>query len=296
MKILTLNTHSLQEENYWLKLACFLDIIVRERPDIVALQEVNQTISAPLIDPVRLNNMVPVPGNEIPVRWDNHAAEVAYRLGRAGVPCSWTWLPIKVGYGKYDEGVALLSLSGKITQVDSFRISRSDNYHNWKTRKVLGVRIEGREDWFYTAHMGWWGDEDEPFLMQWGRLDTRLAEKKELAPVWLLGDFNSPAEVRNEGYDCIRKFGWQDTYLLADKKDSGITVEGVIDGWRDKLDPSAKANGMRIDHIWCSQTVPIRRSHVKFNGKNGPQVSDHFGVLVETGPEEESSLKEVCNL
>ena len=283
MKILTLNTHSLQEENYWLKLVCFLDAVVRERPDVIALQEVNQTISSPLIDAARLEDMVPVPGCEIPVRWDNHAAEVAFRLRRAGIPCSWTWLPIKVGYGKYDEGVALFSLNRKITQVDSFRISGCSDYQNWRTRKMLGVRLKGLDDWFYTVHMGWWGDEQEPFQKQWERLEAGLASKRAEAPVWLMGDFNGPAEVRAEGYDCIRASGWQDTYLMARKKDSGITVEGAIDGWRDQLAPDA--TGMRIDHIWCSCPQKVESSVVKFNGKNGPQVSDHYGILIQTGPE-----------
>ena len=282
MKILTLNTHSLQESDYRLKLNCFIDTVVREHPDVIALQEVNQTRSAPEVDVKKLEGMVTVPENDIPVRWDNHAAEVAHCLRKAGIANSWTWLPIKIGYGKYDEGVALFSLKGKIAQVDSFRISSCCQYHNWKTRKVLGVRIEGRNDWFYTVHMGWWGDEEEPFLMQWGHLNTRLSEKKELAPVWLLGDFNSPAEVRGEGYDCIRSFGWQDTYLLAREKDSGITVEGAIDGWRDKLDDPTSVTGMRIDHIWCSHPVSVLRSSVRFNGKKDLQVSDHYGVLIET--------------
>lgn len=282
MKILTLNTHSLLEEDYRLKLNCFIDTVVREQPDVIALQEVNQTISAPEVDKEKLEGLVPVSGNDVPVRWDNHAAEVAHCLRKAGIASSWTWMPIKVGYGKYDEGVALFSLRRKITQVDSFRISSCQQYHNWKTRKVLGIRIEGRDDWFYTVHMGWWGDEEEPFRMQWGCLDAKLSEKKELAPVWLLGDFNSPAEVRGEGYDCIRSFGWQDTYLLAQEKDSGITVEGAIDGWRDKLDDPSSVTGMRIDHIWCSQKVPVSYSCVLFNGKCGPQVSDHFAVMIET--------------
>ena len=282
MKILTLNTHSLQEADYQLKLNCFIDTVVREQPDVIALQEVNQTMSAPEASSEMLSGMVPVPGNDVPVRWDNHAAAVARALHKAGFACSWTWLPIKVGYGKYDEGVALFSLNRKITQVDSFRISSSRQYHNWKTRKVLGVRVEGRDDWFYTVHMGWWGDEEEPFLMQWGRLDAKLSEKKELAPVWLLGDFNSPAEVRGEGYDCIRSFDWQDTYLLAEEKDNGITVEGAIDGWRDKLDDPTSVSGMRIDHIWCSRSVDVLRSNVRFNGKKDLQVSDHYGVLIET--------------
>ena len=49
MKILTLNTHSLQEENYADKLNRFVEGILKEKPDIIAMQEVNQTANAELI-------------------------------------------------------------------------------------------------------------------------------------------------------------------------------------------------------------------------------------------------------
>ena len=49
MKILTINTHSLQEENYEQKLCWFVESILKERPDIIAMQEVNQTADAPLM-------------------------------------------------------------------------------------------------------------------------------------------------------------------------------------------------------------------------------------------------------
>ena len=281
MKILTLNTHSLQEENYHQKLAWFVEQILHKRPDLIALQEVNQTISAPEADTSHLIGMASVPGCGIPVRWDNHAAEIAYRLRQAGVECSWTWLPIKVGYDKYDEGLAILSLGPKIAQTEAFPISEIQDYRNWRTRKVLGVRLEGMKDWFYTVHMGWWNDPVESFQGQWQKLSQALAAKKAESPVWLLGDFNSPAEVHGEGYDHIRAAGWYDTYHLAKTKGNGYTVEGVIDGWRDKLNGTEPA-GMRIDHIWCSRKVPVSYSHVLFNGKCGPQVSDHFAVLIET--------------
>jgi len=41
MKLLTLNTHSIIEENYEQKFKIFVDEIYKERPDIIALQEVN---------------------------------------------------------------------------------------------------------------------------------------------------------------------------------------------------------------------------------------------------------------
>ena len=48
MKLLTLNTHSLLEKNYLQKLDQFVDTIIKEQPDILSLQEVNQSITAPL--------------------------------------------------------------------------------------------------------------------------------------------------------------------------------------------------------------------------------------------------------
>ena len=84
----------------------------------------------------------------------------------------------------------------------------------------------------------------------------------------------------DESYHLIASSGWTDTYRVAERKDSGITVPGVIDGWRDKL--PADAEGMRLDYIWCSRRAEISSSRVVFNGTNEPIVSDHFGVLIET--------------
>lgn len=281
MKLLTINTHSLQEENYPHKLEEFIDVIFKERPDIVAMQEVNQTMDAPLAGKPLLTGYVPCKENNIPIREDNHAAQAAFRFHFAGLPCSWTWIPAKIGYGKYDEGMAIFSFTDKITETDSFYISKSRDYNNWKTRKVLGIRTAGDDSWYYTVHMGWWQDEEEPFRSQWREFDSFLFDKRERATVWLMGDFNSPAEVREQGYDYITHSFWYDTYLLADEKDDGITVEGVIDGWRNLIENPASLKGMRIDHIWCSEPKEVRSSKVIFNRKNGPVISDHFGVMIE---------------
>ena len=281
MKLLTLNTHSLQEENYAEKLEWFIDRILTEQPDVIAMQEVNQTISAPKAPPHMHRGLMQL-SHGVPLREDNHAAVIAKRLHAVGIPVSWAWQPIKIGYGKYDEGLAILCLNHKIRHAEAFRISSVDEYTNWKTRKVLGVQLEDMDDWFYTVHMGWWNDSEEPFRHQWKTLSRMLFEKQKKAPVWLMGDFNGPAEVRRESYDLIDRSGWQDTYLLAREKDGGMTVRGVIDGWRDKIAEPEKLEGMRIDQIWCSRSVPVLSSKVIFNGENGPVVSDHFGIEIET--------------
>lgn len=282
MKLLTINTHSLQEVNYRQKLTWFVETVRKEMPDIIAMQEVNQSVSAPLAGPELLDGYSPCPDCKVPIRQDNHAANAARLLAQAGLTYFWTWVPAKIGYGKYDEGLALLSLRDPISEIDSFYISQIRDYQNWRTRKVLGIRTTNRKDWFYTVHMGWWQDEQEPFLAQWQLMERELAARKKLYPTWLMGDFNSPAEVLGQGYDCIRSSGWQDSYTMARKNDEGLTVAGVIDGWREYLKDADKVSGMRIDHIWCSKELPIKSSRVIFNGKKEPIISDHFGVLVET--------------
>ncbi len=279
MKLLTLNTHSLLEDDYEQKLGQFTETVCREKPDLIALQEVNQTAGAPQAGQEMLEGWFPCPGSDIPIREDNHAAQVAMRLRRAGVPCAWTWVSAKIGYGKYDEGMAFLCIGREIAEAEAFYISGCQDYGNWKTRKALGIRAGGCDDWFYTVHMGWWQDEDEPFERQWRRLNDALEQKKQDGTVWLLGDFNSPAQFHGQGYDCIRSDGWQDTYQLAGQKDSGITVEGCIDGWRQEGQEAA--DEMRLDYIWCSRPAAVLSSNVIFNGQNGPKVSDHFGILAK---------------
>lgn len=288
MRLLTLNTHSLVEKEYEQKLQSFVQAIVRLQPDVIALQEVNQTspigklgseAANPLTEAQTIGRFVSGQEQQ-PITADNHVARVAAMLRSQGVKYEWTWLPMKLGYSTYDEGMAILSKK-PIAQVDVKRLTKTSEYTDWRCRYLLGIQLKGSTDWFYATHLGWWQDEVEPFKDQWQRLELYLKEKKQAGRVFLLGDFNSPAEVRREGYDLIETNGWFDTYKLATVKDDGYTVEGIIDGWRDKLPPDADGMGMRIDQIWCSSKVQVKSSQVRFNGGNEAVVSDHFGILVE---------------
>lgn len=287
MKLLTLNTHSLQEEHYAQKLEQFVEVVLQLQPDIIAMQEVNQSISAPYADTQLLEGFFPCSAKPAGIRMDNHAAQLAARLRAGGLDCSWTWVCAKIGYDKYDEGLALFSLNHPLITAEAFYISGCRDYRNWKTRKALGICIDGCTDWFFTVHMGWWQDEEEPFAAQWERLDGALSSKKDTASkIWLMGDFNSPAEFSGQGYDYIVNSGWYDTYQLAQTRDNGITVRGCIDGWRSFTESETMPDGMRMNHIWCSKPVSVQSSSVIFNGVNGPEVSDHFGVLVTSkGPD-----------
>ena len=214
----------------------------------------------------------PCPGNTVLLKADNHAAAVAKMLEARGVHYYWSWLPAKVGYDKYDEGAAVFSRA-PITDAENLLLSQINDYNNWKTRRTLGVCAG--DVWYYTVHLGWWKDEVEPFAPQWEKLSKAAGAKKT---AFLLGDFNSEADVRGEGYDLVLGSGWQDTYRLAQQRDDGYTVVEAIDGWRDAPDAAAKK---RIDQIWCSKAVAVKSSRVVFGGLQEPQVSDHAGVMIE---------------
>lgn len=279
MKLLTLNTHSLVEENYSSKLEHFTDAIAKIQPDIIALQEVNQSISSPKAD-TDLFGYVPCV-KDVVIREDNHILQTIRRLSEKNIHYYWTYLPIKKGYDKYCEGIAVMSKS-RIIQTMPLTVSKTDDKDKWKTRRIIGVRTEAYpKDWFFSVHFGWWKDDEEPFCFQWNKTCESLGNYEY---VWLMGDFNNPAHIRKEGYDLMKNSDWYDTFCLAKEKDSGVTVEKVIDGWREE---SRSLKGMRIDQIWCNFKPSVKSSRVIFNGKNGAVVSDHYGVIAECERSEE---------
>lgn len=275
MKLLTLNTHSLAEPDYEKKLRFFGDLVIRERPAVMALQEVNQTISSPPLKAVPPESGYrPCGGFDGPIRQDNHAWNLARILREGGLFYHWTWIPAKLGYDIYEEGLALFSLE-PIEDTEQFFISQSQSFTNWKTRRIAGIQAGGQ--WFYSVHMGWWADEEEPFACHWDRVREGLKRHLDRGTtVWIMGDFNSPDDKTGQGYDYVKASGWLDTYDLAEEKDRGITVGQVIDGWRQE---GRQQPGMRIDYIWCGHKVPVQKSEVICDGEKDPVVSDHYGVM-----------------
>lgn len=67
----------------------------------------------------------------------------------------------------------------------------------------------------------------------------------------------------------------------VEQKDSGVTVEEEIDGWRDGEGGGAVKAAKRLDYIFCNTQKKVKSSKVVCNGKNYPVVSDHYGVMIE---------------
>lgn len=268
MKFLTLNTHSWMEEDPLIKLNNLCDAITRYSFDVIALQEVNQLMTSPTVDQSLLVTFSPT-NNEHPIKEDNFAFLLQQELQKNGLEYYWTWEPSHIGYDRYDEGVAVLSLK-PIQETRSFFASKNTAYTDYKSRKVIGIKSENQ--WFFNLHLGWWQDEHDSFPGQWEKCTALFDTLK--GPIFLLGDFNNPAHIRHEGYELVTQ-NWFDTYHLAEQKDNGFTVAEAIDGWAENQ------SGLRIDYIFANQPVKTTSSQVIFNNINEPIVSDHFGVVVE---------------
>jgi len=271
MKLLTLNTHSLMGEDFERRAERFVAALLREAPDVIALQEVNQRQNAPLLRETPSGFVEAWEG--IPLREDLYALWLVRRLAEGGLFYHWSWIPVKLGYGQYEEGLALLCRR-PIGEARSFLLSRDRAFEDWKRREALMVRPRETSVWFCNLHTGWWDDGEEPFAEQWERL---LPHLRRGGTVFLMGDLNNPAEVRGEGYDRVRADGFYDTYLLAESRRGGGTAGSGIDGWRGRF-PLGMT--VRIDQIWCDRPCPVITYRTVFDGVEYERVSDHFGVMV----------------
>lgn len=260
MKLLTLNCHSWQEDNQHEKIKTIAETIASNDYDVIALQEVSQHIDSPIVHGA--------------IREDNFALLLVEELRKLGAPdYTFTWDFSHIGYDVYEEGLAILT-KHKIEEEYSFFITRNQDQSYWKTRKIVGAKINVNEQpvSFYSCHLGWWHDEEEPFIDQ---ADSLLDQVKKDVPFFLMGDFNNAAAVPGEGYEYLLKKGLFDTYELAADKDAGVTIAGEIAGWENNK------QDLRIDLILAGQLVDTKYSRVIFNRENKPVVSDHYGVEVE---------------
>lgn len=260
MKLLTLNCHAWHEENQLEKIGYLAEAIQEQGYDVIALQEVNQSIGAPLVH----KN----------IKRDNYAAVLLQQLEQLGVAdYSLIWDFSHFSLGKFEEGLAILTKHPVIKE-HSFFVSKIQDPDRWISRKIIGAQIDfhGQPISFYSCHTGWWHDQEEPFQYQADALYDQINKDRLF---FLLGDFNNNASLAGEGYEYLINKGLYDSYALAKEKDAGITVKGKIMGWSDNKED------LRIDLILMSAPLSVVSSKVVFNNENRPVVSDHFGVEVE---------------
>ncbi|WNS45260.1 endonuclease/exonuclease/phosphatase family protein [Paenibacillus sp. MMS20-IR301] len=271
MKLLTLNTHSWMEEEQLAKITGLARYINAEQFDVIALQEVNQSMNTELLPAAELERYYVAEEHTV-IRQDNYACVL---LGQLDQPYYWTWIPTHTGFSQYDEGLAILSRT-PIEGAFAEYVSHMRDYSNYRTRKILGIQttIGDKLITFVNGHFNWWDDEQEPFKGQWELTEDKLAPYMG-QPLFIMGDFNNVAEVRGQGYDYILRYGWNDLYVSTLHKDDGATVVKAIGGWAGNSEP------LRIDYIFANHQVEAVSVRVALNGTNGPVVSDHYGVAAE---------------
>lgn len=261
MKLLTLNTHSWREENQQQKITALAKAIVEGKYDVIAFQEVNQRVEAAVVD-------------ENGLKEDNFMLAVKAEVEKLGGPVyEGCWKMSKVVRGEFEEGSSIMSRY-PITAVDCFPVTQNTSIEELKTRRIIkaSINYKGKIVDIYSCHLGWWHDEIEPFEYQIQQFTNHIDSSRFAL---FMGDFNNNANIREEGYDYLLAQGFKDTYTAAQEKDSGITVQGEISGWK------GNEGGLRIDLILTNQPVEVKTSRVIFNGINKAVVSDHYGVEAE---------------
>ena len=285
MKILSLNTHSLVDTDAYQSADVLASFIEAERPDVICLQEVNQPREAPLADTLR-RPPIPTKSDEIffvPYKMGNFLLTLLDMLSLRGIDYNACWLPIKIGYGRYDEGLALLSFY-PLCDIRGHLISKTNSYESFRRRMCLMARIDALGVTVCNIHTSRFDDDDEPFLRQWTNIKKHCPSDRHI----IAGDFNCPAEEKCGGYAKILEDGYFDLYRLARSKVGYATVKGNIDGWQD----GKKDNDSRIDFIFSSAPFPGKRIEFRtvLNGTDLPAISDHFGIYAKISNSKEISL------
>lgn len=280
MKLLTLNTHS-RPESCQSSVSILAEWILSHTPDVIALQEVNQSADAEETDSAALQKtgFLPIAQSEVAIKQDNYALALSEALLAGGRAYRWCYLPIKRGYDRYDEGLALF-FRGEAAKIVTVPLSATQAYTDWRRRMALGVRLGAC--WFYSLHTSRYDDPKEPFLPQWQRLRAHL---QGIERVFLMGDFNCPADRSGEGYDRMIADGFRDTFTAAQLTQGYRTTDGSIDGWRD----TTTAYPQRMDFILTNHPcLGVFRCETVFDGQRGEIISDHYGVFCHVGEEDGS--------
>lgn len=276
MRFLTLNTHSWCEIHQIDKIRTLAQFIVDQQVDVIALQEVNQLTSTPVVEhPLHFRG-----GAGIPVREDNYALLLVRALEALGARYEWTLTEAHLGWERYDECVAVLSRM-PIRGIRLIDMSPDYTYFQVQRRAAQAALIETPSGsfWCATTHMSWWDFDGEPlFAQEFTRLSQALAECAETAPVLLGGDFNSAAHLPDEGYAFVTSTGLIDTRAIAKHTKGENTVHREIAGWEGSSDAK------RIDFVFTDRLVDVASHEVVFRDNSPEAISDHSGLLLEIDP------------
>jgi maltose 6'-phosphate phosphatase len=265
LKILTLNLHCFQEDDQDAKFSQIARAIDDLDIDLVCLQEVGEN------------------WNEGRGDWDSNAARIIRDRLKKHYHLHTDWS--HVGFGRYREGVAVLSRYDFRT-TDSGYVSSSHDVHSIDARKVVMVQVDvpymGVVNVF-SAHLSW---PSGGFLEQFERLRGWANQKHapHLAATFLCGDFNIKAG--SEGYQAVvHTREYEDQFLAVTSRD---LFETVFRRQTPNIDRHLARDG-RIDYVFMRSNgnlCAVAAEELFTQRDQYGRVSDHVGYCVEFEPPE----------
>lgn len=198
MKIMTQNADVLLRGANGQKIRHLAEKIIRENITLIAMQNVAQSLDAAPISSEMWEG-APLEEGMPDIRLDNAAAILAQALKQCGKVCSWIWFSDNKTDGPQKKGSAFLSVGRRIRCVDRFAVGMT-------FQPVLGVQLEGMDDWFYQLPMH--NGSKDRFLSQWKLVNCCIAGKRLCSPVWLIGDLDRSVERTQTYYDSLIAGGW----------------------------------------------------------------------------------------
>lgn len=258
MKILTLNVHCGKELANPNVYNAFLHKIKKEEIDLLLLQEVTQSLSAPIVS----NHY------QEAIREDNFAHKLSEDLSREDNTWDYFYSASHIGFDVFEEGLAIISrLPFHTLKVDY--VSRSQSMEFWKSRKVISIRLNDYPITIATGHFGWQEDDEEPFEEQWKRTLSILDENTLIG-----GDFNN--EPASKSYQQIIESGFTD---LHESNDDNATFYADVSQASIEKDNVGKC----IDYLFTnSDKIKVKASKRIFaKDIDALRVSDHCGILID---------------
>ncbi len=163
MKLLTINVHAWLEERQDEKLDVLAQTIAEKAYDVIALQEVNQLITADLVTK--------------DLKADNYGLILLEKLRALGqFDYSYYWSNSHIGYDKYEEGIAFLTKL-PVYEVDPFYCSQNKSVDSILSRKIMGLTVFYQDQLIdlYSCHINLPGVKRKTSLITFVRLWNGLA-------------------------------------------------------------------------------------------------------------------------
>ena len=249
LSLITINLHCLEEKDIETNKHIIVDQIVERNADIIFLQEVAQYDT----DQIVLQE----------IKESNYGYHLQQKLYDKGLSYYYAYIPIKSSFGKYDEGLGLLS-KYPLSNMEGNYISHSKDYSDWMSRKYLKatVQLDKKEIDIFTVHLGW-DSEHESYIEQCKIMANNITNENTL----IGGDFN--VAYGSDYYNQTVKLGLIDLYAIDQERKNDYTFLYELDVHKESA---------RIDYIFGTKNFKVLEQEIIFKD---PMVSDHFGMYIK---------------